>query len=83
MNKIQYKIGEIVGECVYLEDVTSLTKTGKKRRYAKFRCRCSNEFISEIDSVKRKATKSCGCVNSASARENGKRNKTHGMYVCL
>jgi len=44
-----------------------------------FKCNCSNEFISQIDSVKRKTTRSCGCLNIKSSRENGKKRKTHGM----
>lgn len=87
MNKINYTNGQLLGECIYLEDVPSPSKALKQRRYAKFKCNCSKEFISQTDSVKRGLTKSCGCLNTSSRIENGKKNKTHGMsktraYFC-
>lgn len=78
---IKYKQGEKVGNCIYVEDIEDHWKiVGLKssRRFAKFICNCGNEFISQIDSVKRFATKSCGCLKEISLKKKGK-NKTHGM----
>lgn len=88
MAKIIHQYGEQIGECIYLEDIPS-SEAGKdpKRRYAKFQCECGAEFISQIESVKRRKTKSCGCLNTKTRVLSGKKKKTHGMtgtpeYYC-
>lgn len=74
--KLYYISGQIMGQCVYIEDVESPREN--TRRYARFECRCGNHFVSQIDSVKREATKSCGCLNDLQRRVKG-RKLTHGM----
>lgn len=87
MNRTNYTNGQLLGDCIYIEDAPSPSELLKQRRYAKFKCVCSNEFISQVDSVKRGLTRSCGCLNTSSRIENGRKNKTHGMsktraYFC-
>lgn len=70
---IEYKRGQKVGECIFLY------KTGRKRMrdpYAIFQCRCGNEYEALISSVKRKASRSCGCLQKQRAREA---KTTHGL----
>lgn len=70
-NRIEYHSGEKVGECFYLKDVKS-----KNQRKALFKCKCGNEFITYIHSVRAGDTKSCGCYQIEQTR---KANTTHGM----
>lgn len=79
MAKIEYKAGSKIGECIYLCDVSNRDKQGRSRRFAKFLCSCGNEFVSQIDSVKRLRTRSCGCLNTLSQSINGKKRRVHGM----
>lgn len=80
MAKIEYSYGEKIGECFYLEDIpANMIGKDSRRRYAKFRCSCGNEFISQIDSVKRGSTKSCGCLNTKMRILSGQKRRTHGM----
>lgn len=71
-NKIFYVEGELVGTCIYLGD--SHVKNG--RRYAHFKCKCGNEFITTIQKIKSGHTKSCGCDLVSHLISI---NKTHGM----
>ena len=79
--KIDYKSGDIVGECTYIKDASPQFYNGNNipRRTAQFKCKCGNLFTSVIDSVKRKATKSCGCLNTYTRVQTGKLKRTHGM----
>lgn len=84
-NKIEYKSGQKIGECIYLYDVES---TSDWRRKALFMCNCGAEFISVVTKVKSGYTKSCGChrINTIVAL-----NKKHGRsktpefnsWVCM
>lgn len=47
--KTYYSNGQLIGQCVYIEDVDSPRVNAKPRRYAKFECRCGNHFTSQID----------------------------------
>lgn len=71
-NKIDYKVGELIGECTYLGDAYS--KNWK--RYATFKCKCGNKFIAYISKVRMLHTKSCGCV---ATKKIIAFNTTHGM----
>jgi len=66
-NRINYKHGDIVGNCTFLEDAENISynlNNGKNItfRRGKFKCFCGKEFISMITFVKNKKTKSCGCI---------------------
>ena len=64
MNRIDYFLGEKIGECIFIEEVEpSFDPDGRKRRKATFKCKCGKCFISHINSVKNHLTKSCGCLN--------------------
>lgn len=78
--KIEYKKGQVLGECIYLHEV----KGTNANRSALFKCRCGNEFTAQISNVKNYNTKSCGCVhkNYTTSMKNKKCpaiNYKHGM----
>lgn len=77
--KINYESGQLIGNCKYVKDVEVNKQSTKYRRYALFICECGNEFVSQIDSVKRGSTKSCGCLADTIRKINGRKRKTHGM----
>lgn len=64
MPKIYYQYREKIGNCYFIEDLT----TGKNRR-ALFECYCGRQFESKVCHVKSKQTQSCGCLNSKLAAE--------------
>lgn len=64
--KKEYKRGDILGELVFLYDIS----ISEKNRKAMFQCqKCQREFISSVYGVRANHTKSCGCVTTA----------THGL----
>src|ERR1700744_2357780 len=72
VNKINYVVGVKIGECIYLGESHSVNW----HRFAKFRCHCGKEFVSQISKVKSGHTKSCGC-NVVAHLIN--MNQTHGL----
>lgn len=88
MSRIDYTEGEIVGNCIFINETDGISYgRGGVRRSAQFKCCCGVLFISVIDSVKRGKTRSCGCVNTVSRIAICKAKKTHGLsrtplYVC-
>ncbi len=64
-NRIEYKRGDKIGECIYLHDTSPYVYKNKKiNRRAKFKCcqpGCNNEFECIINGVKSGNTVSCGC----------------------
>lgn len=64
MNRLDINPGDLVGNCVYLNE----EETIKGTRYAKFKCRCGSEFICKIGKVKAEKTNSCGCFQRETAR---------------
>lgn len=80
-NRIIYKRGDVVGECMYLsEEPTFIGKDGKLRRTAKFMCRCGNEFVSKISRVKCKVTRSCGCIKKNHFVHGGKNDAEYNIW---
>lgn len=84
-NKINYKRGEEIGECIFLEERETLifAKTNKskrirRRRVALFRCKCGNEFEAIISLVKRGNTNSCGCLRIPVLKKMHDISRTHG-----
>ena len=75
---INYNKGDIVGTCIFLEEAGYKIdpKYGKKRRIAKFECKCGTEFIASVSNVKRGNTNSCGCYNKQRLQEV---NVKHGL----
>jgi hypothetical protein len=73
INKIDYQIGQQIGNCIYIGDAYS---NQNWQRFAKFRCVCGKEFVANLQKVKRGHTKSCGCLL---AGKNADRLTTHGM----
>ena len=59
MKRIEYKKGQKLGNCIYLNDVI---EGNEKRRSALFRCKCGKEFVANIFRIKSGHTKSCGCL---------------------
>lgn len=63
---------------VLIEDLGSMfpkITSPKKKRYGLFKCQCGNEFKTQINSVIRGSTKSCGCLSPLVNKIN---NTTHG-----
>lgn len=59
MKPSKYKTGDIIGNNItFIEDVHS-EKIG---RFAKLRCHCGKEFISQLSNITKLHTKSCGCL---------------------
>ncbi len=58
--KSEYKEGQKIGECIFLKE-TPIGKNSQRR--ALFKCKCNNEFVTFINAVKTRQTKSCGCRN--------------------
>lgn len=76
---IQYSRGDIVGQCIFLQDIDSRkTKGGTLIRRGIFRCKCGKEFICSIKSLKSSRTKSCGCANIEAIVKRNKAGTTHG-----
>lgn len=73
INKIHYKEGDKVGECIYLSESHSGSNW---KRYCKFRCHCGKEFIANITKIRIGHTKSCGCKRIETVVSM---NTTHGM----
>ena len=70
--------GHKFGEIEFIEEAGYSTdpKTGKRRRLAKFKCYCGNEFITKLSVVKRHIIKSCGCYTIKKTKEV---NTKHGL----
>lgn len=63
-----------MNELILLEDLGHLypkESSKQKRHYAIYKCYCGNEFKSQISSVKRKNTTSCGCYNKSLITKHG------------
>ena len=81
---IKYNKEDHIGNCTFLEEAGYKidSNSNKKRRIAKFRCMCGNEFIASISNVKRGNTTSCGCYNNRKAKETNTKHglSTHPLY---
>ena len=72
MKRVIYNSGDVIGECVFIEERPRIS--GYIRR-ALFKCKCGNEFESQIGNVKSEHTTSCGCQSSRYKKTNLK----HGL----
>jgi len=82
MKRVQYSQGQKIGNCIYLKDSNPIISGGQKRRMAVFRCRCGDEFIAQVSSVKRGATKSCGCLKELKSAKHGLSNiKEYRLWI--
>lgn len=83
--RIKYKKGDKIGECIFIKETQPKTYFREKEnkleyiRKALFKCKCGKEFISQIISVKKKSTKSCGCLHIKETLNMCNNNKTHGQ----
>lgn len=83
--RINYKKGDLVGNCTFLENVENISYTlhnGRiiSMRRGKFKCYCEKEFISNITFVKCKKTQSCGC-KGLKWKEGRKQHIKHGHSI--
>jgi hypothetical protein len=82
MNRINYKIGDEIGSCIYLKELERkvyITKNGiSKYRSGLFKCKCGKEFECRIDKIKREEVKSCGCLQKEAMKIIGINKITHG-----
>ena len=74
--RIIYKHGEKVGSCVFIKD----TGSAKGYRLALFKCQCGNLFTSTIHSVKKRNTRSCGCLEKKRVAELSALNKERAIH---
>lgn len=75
--KINYNIGDKLGECVYMgQEYSVYTKSDGTRRIAKFKCRCGEIFEYRVDIIRKGRIKSCGCYYAESRKFIS---KTHGL----
>lgn len=62
-NSIIYYVGQTIGNCTFLRDAPPKTTPNSwNRRIGVFLCVCGNEFETDIYSVKKSLTVSCGCL---------------------
>lgn len=54
-------------------------KSKRKSRYGIYKCYCGTEFRTQIQNVKNKTTKSCGCHNIAKTVERNIARSTHNL----
>lgn len=71
MKKKEYKSGEKVGACFFVEEIDN-----ENLRLAKFKCTCGTEFEAHIQKVRTHKISSCGCKEKSN---RGKASITHGM----
>jgi hypothetical protein len=77
--RINYKIGDIIGTCTYLEERESIVFGKSIKRKALFKCpNCNKEFEALLLGVKSGNTKSCGCLRDSNIQQQGFKNKIHG-----
>lgn len=65
-----------------IQDLGMLYPTEKSKRTARhaiFKCYCGNEFKAQVQNVKNKTTKSCGCHNIAKTVERNISRSTHNL----
>lgn len=67
--KIEYLVGQSLGNCIYLGCDHYLKYGSQKQRAATFKCQCGKEFIAILNKVKRYHTKSCGCIKDKNISE--------------
>lgn len=87
---IEYKRGEKVGNCIYINETTPVAdKSGHTRRAAIFKCDCGNLFEAKIEAVKAKVANGCyecKCKRLSKAKTKhgfaiaGKRRDEHGIW---
>ncbi len=78
MKRIEYKKGEKIGECVYLEESPKRKSNGVRRALFQCQnCEAKIEFEATISQVKSLHTKSCGCRSIEMAVLT---NTKHGQY---
>lgn len=69
--------GTVFGTCLYIKDVLSRSKDG--RRYSLFKCECGKNFVSSTANVIRQSTKGCGCKKGKNlVGHDGSVRVTHG-----
>lgn len=62
-------LGKTFGRLTILE----IVKTDTPKKYFKCKCKCGNELIVSLNSLKTGHTKSCGCLAIETRRNNGKK----------
>lgn len=80
-NRIVYKPHDKIGEVIFLKNLPDrFSKGGNLRRVGLFKCNCGNEFSADIDKVKKKHTRSCGCLHKEFLKVLKNKNTQHGMW---
>jgi hypothetical protein len=60
----------------FIKEIDSKIMSGRKRRFGLFKCKCGNEFETQLDNVRFGDTKSCGC---STISDRAEKIKTHGL----
>jgi len=62
---IIYKEGQHIGNCIYIKDSHTERKGRQTRRFAYFKCKCGDDFLSDLNKVKSGETSNCRkCKNN-------------------
>ena len=69
MKRIEYTQGEAVGTLTYIREMPPQKSKTRLTRCALFRCVCGNEFSAIVRSAVTGNTKTCGCFNGVTPRE--------------
>jgi hypothetical protein len=82
----KYLKGEVINNCIFLEEKKPIIRNNNNpdklkfvKRIGLFKCFCGKEFEAGIIYIKNKSIKSCGCLRDSKIKEQGYKNKTHGL----
>jgi len=83
----KYTQGELMKNCIFLKEIDFITLQFKGvnkikfvKRRALFKCSCGKEFEAAITHIRNGNVKSCGCLRDIKIKNQGYKNKTHGLH---
>ena len=84
----KYTSGDRMRDCIFIEERESIisnfqgvNKTRFVKRLGLFKCSCGKEFIAAIVHIRNGNVKSCGCLRDNKIKQQGYKNKTHGLRI--
>jgi hypothetical protein len=82
----KYSKGDKMRDCIFLEELDSIilnenssTQIKFVKRIGVFQCSCGNKFKAAIVHIRNGNVKSCGCLRDTKIKQQGLKNKTHGL----
>lgn len=84
MPRIEVKHGDRYGRWEIIQETErQRSSAGRSCRMVECRCECGTIREVKLGSLRQgKPSQSCGCLQREAARENGHRNRTHGVSHC-